>query len=365
MKRHLLTLVLLLLAASAVLLTGCGGGSGAPIEATDDFYVYDGAGVLSDATESHILALNESLCSQTGAQVVVACVDSTGSEDIADYAYELFNGWGIGDADKDNGLLLLLSIEEEDYWALQGSGLENILSSGALKLMLDDYLEPNFAVGRYDAGVRKVFDAAVSHLADSYGVTVQDSGGLIFVGPEEDDDWEDWEDWGDDWEDDWDDDEEPGGFLSLGVIFTAVFALIKFGFKAVGVILAIAVIVVIASVAAARRRGGWFDGTPSRPDANPNRPRTQVNNGRVYAPTRPTTTSPYRKFTTPTSTSRPTSSHGSFGGSRPTGGRTSGGGGHSSFGGSGRTGGHSVGHSGGRSSFGGGGHSRGGGAGRR
>lgn len=57
----------------------------------------------------------------------MATVDFTDGEDIADYAYDLFNKWGIGDKKANNGLLILLSIGAEDYYAEPGVGLTMFL----------------------------------------------------------------------------------------------------------------------------------------------------------------------------------------------------------------------------------------------
>lgn len=139
---------------------------------SNSFYVLDKANELSLSTEEHIVSVNEELERRTGAQVVVVCVRTTGNTEIADYAYQLFKKWEIGDEKKNNGVLILLAVQDSDYYALQGKGLENILSSGTLKLMLDDYLEPDFAVGDFDAGAKKMFDAVARFLSEVYSVTI-------------------------------------------------------------------------------------------------------------------------------------------------------------------------------------------------
>lgn len=154
------------------LFTGCKKQSANVPDAPDGFYVLDEADVLSPETESYIRALNASLDAQCGAQLVVVCVNTTGTTDIADYAEALFNKWKIGDSKKNNGVLLLLSIGENDYWAVQGKGLEELLPSGTLKLTLDRSLEADFAAGQYEAGVRSVFDDLISQLARIYSVTL-------------------------------------------------------------------------------------------------------------------------------------------------------------------------------------------------
>lgn len=104
-------------------------------------YVYDGANVLSSSTESYIERTGSALAEACGAEVVVATVDFTDGEDIADYAYDLFNKWGIGDKKANNGLLILLSIGAEDYYAEPGVGLTDVFTGGVLDAMLYDYLE--------------------------------------------------------------------------------------------------------------------------------------------------------------------------------------------------------------------------------
>lgn len=124
-------------------------------------YVYDGANVLSPSTESYIERTGSALAEACGAEVVVATVDFTDGEDIADYAYDLFNKWGIGDKKANNGLLILLSVGAEDYYAEPGVGLTDVFTGGVLDAMLYDYLEDDFAAKEYDSGVKKVYARAV------------------------------------------------------------------------------------------------------------------------------------------------------------------------------------------------------------
>jgi len=128
-------------------------------EPTSDFYVNDTANVLSEQTKKLIIDKNVALYDKTGAQIVVVTVEFTNTASIADYAYELFNEYKIGSKDKNNGLLLLLSIGDDDYYALQGAGLERTFTSGTISYLLYEYLEPYFAQQEYDTGVLSVFNA--------------------------------------------------------------------------------------------------------------------------------------------------------------------------------------------------------------
>lgn len=144
----------------------------AVVKPGDDFYYLDTAGILSIETEGTIFFCNQKLEEACGAQIVVAALDSIGDEDIYDYAYELFNEWGIGSAEDNNGLLLLLAIEEDNYYALSGAGMDRILSSSVLQEYLDEELEPGFAAKAYEEGVLKFFGAVLARYADYYNLNI-------------------------------------------------------------------------------------------------------------------------------------------------------------------------------------------------
>ena len=131
-------------------------------------YVLDEAGVLSEETEQEIISQNQTLFQEEGAEIVVAAVDFLDGEDIADYAYSLFNIWGIGSQERNNGLLLLLAIGEDNYYAMAGYGIEDYFDGAKLQGMLNEYLEPDFAAQDYDAGVEKFFQAALSEMESYY-----------------------------------------------------------------------------------------------------------------------------------------------------------------------------------------------------
>lgn len=136
-----------------------------------DAYVYDEAGVLSDSAEQYINLETAALDEACGGQIAVVAVEFTGAYSTADYAYELFNAWGIGDRNENNGLLLLLVTGAEDYYIMPGSGVTDIFSGGTLQTLMDDYLEADFAAGNYDAGVRKTFDRILEIYGEKYDLT--------------------------------------------------------------------------------------------------------------------------------------------------------------------------------------------------
>lgn len=131
-------------------------------------YVTDAANVLTSDTINYIVSQNEALTAENGAAIVVVTVDFLDGESIDDYATDLFNEWGIGDAEQDNGLLILLAIGEDNYYTLQGAGLQTMLTSSAMADYNYTYLEEDFAAGDYDSGVRKLFDAYYEWFENDY-----------------------------------------------------------------------------------------------------------------------------------------------------------------------------------------------------
>lgn len=173
MKRSILSKIALL---TALLLMLAAGAAQAKVASYgEDFFYLDEANVLSEALEGEIFFSNQLLDRACGAQVVVAAIHTTGSMRIADYANELFSEWGIGDSQRDNGFLLLLAIDDENYYAVCGTALQSKFKASALTEYFDKYLESDFAAGSYDAGVKKFFEAVFARVADTYhaNVTVQ------------------------------------------------------------------------------------------------------------------------------------------------------------------------------------------------
>ena len=100
------------------------------VNPTSEFYVNDYADILDDETEEYIVSHSKYLESKTGAQIVVVTVKNLEGKDLESYATELFRKFGIGDKDKNNGLLLLLALEERKFRVEVGYGLEERLTDG-------------------------------------------------------------------------------------------------------------------------------------------------------------------------------------------------------------------------------------------
>ena len=138
----------------------------------ETFYVYDGAQVLSEETEQYILNTNRELESKTGAQIVVVTIPSLEGQSLEEYATDLFRQWGIGDKEKDNGLLLLCAVEDRQFRLEVGYGLEGDLPDGKTGRMQDEYITPLLSENQFDAGIKNGYSAFLQAVAEVYDITV-------------------------------------------------------------------------------------------------------------------------------------------------------------------------------------------------
>lgn len=134
--------------------------------------VMDTANILSADTETYVTNLSVALQNECGAQIGVYTVDYIGNNTMEGYAYEVFNAWGLGDADKDNGVLFLMAPGEDNYWITRGSGVEKQLSVSTLNSIFDSYTEDNWVKGDYDACARQTAAALTERLCRQYGITM-------------------------------------------------------------------------------------------------------------------------------------------------------------------------------------------------
>ena len=148
-----------------------------------DQCVVDDAGVLSDSTTSELETINAQLSSSCdGAQIGVLTVDYTGSATTEDYATEAFNTWGIGSSGKNNGVLILLVMQSDqyadgDYYLTYGDGFRSTMLADQASSLVQT-MEDDFAAKKYDAAVLTCATNVANTIAEVYGVTL--SGGTIY-----------------------------------------------------------------------------------------------------------------------------------------------------------------------------------------
>ena len=146
------------------------------LEPSIDFYYNDTAGVLSRNAEAVIYFNSSDLSKACGAQIVIVTVDDLSGYTMKDYTVTLFNQWGVGDKEKNNGFVLAMLITDDpdtgNYYLCTGSGAGEIVSNSKAAELLDAYLEPYFAVGQYEEGVLSLYQALFETVRDYYGLNL-------------------------------------------------------------------------------------------------------------------------------------------------------------------------------------------------
>lgn len=117
-------------------------------------FVNDFVGTLSAETKTELSAELEAFSDETGGEVAVAVVSSLGGDDIESYANTLFREWGVGGAEENNGILLLVAIEDRDVRIEVGYGYEGVVPDAYASRIIRDDILPSFREGDYDGGIK-------------------------------------------------------------------------------------------------------------------------------------------------------------------------------------------------------------------
>lgn len=142
-------------------------------EPTNLKYINDYVGVIDNESKSYIVSLGKELESKTGAQMTVVVISSLEGNDIEAYSNELFRTWGIGEKDKDNGLLILLSMGEKKWRVEVGRGLEGAVTDIYSARVMDNIAKPLFQQRRYGEGLRNAYSIFAGDIAKEYNITLE------------------------------------------------------------------------------------------------------------------------------------------------------------------------------------------------
>ena len=126
--------------------------------------VVDDAHILSPITIADTERKLADLDQKSGIQFVVATVPSLGGEEIEPYANELFRAWRLGEAKKNNGVLLLVAPKERRVRIEVGYGLEGTLTDAVSSVIIANAIAPRFKAGDYDGGVTRGVDDIITAL---------------------------------------------------------------------------------------------------------------------------------------------------------------------------------------------------------
>ena len=144
--------------------------------ASSGIYVQDYAGVLSAPVQSYLQELGAQLDRRTTAQLVVVTVKSLNGAPLEEYSLQILRQWGIGNKEKNNGVLMLISTGDRRSRIEVGYGLEGRLTDSFTGQIQDQYMIPYFRKGTYEEGIAKGYEALARSIAKEYNVQLAVSG---------------------------------------------------------------------------------------------------------------------------------------------------------------------------------------------
>jgi uncharacterized protein len=115
--------------------------------------VVDQAGLLTPAQVVDLTSKSDALEQRTGRQFVVATVNSLEGRTIEDYGYRLGRAWGIGNEQKDDGVILLIAPKERKVRIETGYGARVFLTDAVSSVIIRESIVPRFKAGDYGGGI--------------------------------------------------------------------------------------------------------------------------------------------------------------------------------------------------------------------
>ena len=135
-------------------------------------YVVDLAGVLPQEIQSRLNAYLGELERKTTAQVLVLTVQSLDGQSIEEFSIDTKEKWKLGQKGKDNGVLIVVAVQDRKYRLEIGYGLESILPDSRVGTIGREYLVPYFRKGDFGSGVYAAALAVANTIASQEGVEI-------------------------------------------------------------------------------------------------------------------------------------------------------------------------------------------------
>jgi uncharacterized protein len=135
-----------------------------------DTYIKDMAGAIDPAYETRINDLCREVERVSAAEMAVLVISTTEGQAHWLYATEVGNEWGVGQEAQDNGLLMLVAVDDRQVFTATGSGMEAVLPDAILDQIYRNVLVPNFRAEEYGKGIYEALQLYAKEIEKEYGV---------------------------------------------------------------------------------------------------------------------------------------------------------------------------------------------------
>ncbi len=144
-------------------------------------YINDYANILSPDEENFLNQKLQKYWDSTSSDLVVVTLPTLNGEDPFSAGLKIYNAWGLGTAAKDNGVLILIALENEDpskrkIAITTGKGAEGFLPDGASGEIIRDFMGPAFRSKLYGKGINDALDQIILRSKGEYKNTEKPPG---------------------------------------------------------------------------------------------------------------------------------------------------------------------------------------------
>ncbi|MDD5540493.1 MAG: YgcG family protein [Candidatus Marinimicrobia bacterium] len=130
--------------------------------------VTDLAGILSPSEEARLEENLMAFENETSNQIAVLIINSLDGESIEQYSIQVVDQWQLGTAQKDNGVLLLIAVQDRQVRIEVGYGLEGVLTDLISFQIIRNVIAPQFRNGNYYAGIDQGLRAIMMTTKNEY-----------------------------------------------------------------------------------------------------------------------------------------------------------------------------------------------------
>ncbi|MBP6100423.1 MAG: TPM domain-containing protein, partial [Flavobacterium sp.] len=130
--------------------------------------IIDSTETLTSAEKTQLYEKLKNYSDSTSTEIFVMIVPTTQGEDISRYATDLGHQWEIGQKGKDNGIVLLIALEDRKIAIETGYGVEHLLTDALTNRIIEQEIKPQFKAKNYYQGIDNAANAIFKVMKGEY-----------------------------------------------------------------------------------------------------------------------------------------------------------------------------------------------------
>ncbi|MBA4321155.1 MAG: hypothetical protein C0412_22425, partial [Flavobacterium sp.] len=131
-------------------------------------FVNDFANILTNDQQEKIETKLNEFTKTSSNEISIAIIKSLDNDTVENFAVQLFKDWGIGKKGKDNGVLILVAIDDRKMRIEVGYGLEGALTDAQSYWIINQIMKPSFRAGDYYQGIDSAIDKIIGATNGEY-----------------------------------------------------------------------------------------------------------------------------------------------------------------------------------------------------